>query len=95
MKKEYEQLLSALKAAISGSSVTWEEALSKKEYSALYRIAVGHGVLPLVVESLSKWPLFDREKHTYMVSAARDRVIRQAVRTVEFELFYKYLQELS
>ena len=93
MKKEYEQLLSALKAAVSGSSVDWEEALSEKEYTALYRLSMEHSVLPLVVEALSEWPLFDLQKHARMCSIAKDRVIRQAARTAEFRLFYRYLEE--
>lgn len=93
MKKEYELLLSVLKSTAADSGLRWTEPLSENEFAALYRLSFEHNVLPLVVEKLCKWPLFEHEKHTYMVPAAKRFVIRQARRTAEFRLFYLSLEK--
>lgn len=88
MNKVEERLLDALRCAIHGETVSWDEPLSPAEQQDLTRLAYAHSVLPLVAEAVCHG-----DHAAAMKRIARQQTIHQAQRTADFLLLYRELGE--
>lgn len=96
MRQQEQLFLEALKAALCNTAVQWEGELSEAEWTALFRLAEEHHVLPLVFEAVYACPAA-RNANSDLMLRCRQQTVRQvmgqAVRTDEFLRLYRRLAE--
>lgn len=85
--------LEALRCAIRGESVPWNEMPEQETLRRLFRHARHQNVLPLVAQALSGNALFtELPLFRYLKKDARDRTLFQAARTGDFLLVLEQLR---
>lgn len=96
MNKEYALFLEAVSAALKSEQVTWEEEISREEWSALFRLAEAHRMLPMVFQGVYNCPAAreaDAGVMRYYRMCSMQMMVLQTRRTAQFREVLKALQD--
>ena len=86
------RILDALSCALRGQTVSWAGSLDAPAWRALFALSAKHKVLPLVADALPRDLLWSGEKNSGYAKLVRQEILRQASRTGEQCLLYRYLR---
>ena len=96
MDKTEEMFLDAYRHAVNGENAAWDEEINVSQWRRLFAIAQKHAVLPMIFETVSGSPSFQKTDENYRRRSQEKAVsytLLQAQSSARFLQLYQYLND--